>query len=68
MANINTTATMKKTSAMLSSKCKKMCIRDSCWDALMRCLKYPQTHAYLFRRTDVYKRQGRRKQKGSLRR
>lgn len=22
-----------------------------CWDALMRCLKYPQTHAYLFRRT-----------------
>ena len=22
-----------------------------CWDALIRCLKYPQTHAYLFRRT-----------------
>ena len=22
-----------------------------CWDAWMRCMKYPQTHAYLFRRT-----------------
>ena len=22
-----------------------------CWDAFMRCLTYPGTHAYLFRRT-----------------
>ena len=22
-----------------------------CWDAFMRCMKYPGTHAYLFRRT-----------------
>lgn len=22
-----------------------------CWEAFMRCMKYPQTHAYLFRRT-----------------
>lgn len=22
-----------------------------CWDAFMRCMKYPRTHAYLFRRT-----------------
>lgn len=22
-----------------------------CWDALVRCLRYPKTHAYLFRRT-----------------
>lgn len=22
-----------------------------CWDAFMRCMKYPKTHAYLFRRT-----------------
>lgn len=22
-----------------------------CWDAFMRCMRYPQTHAYLFRRT-----------------
>ena len=22
-----------------------------CWDALVRCLRYPKPHAYLFRRT-----------------